>query len=69
VTAETLRFFDIQGAAAYAVSIGLSGVTPYTIRAAIHSGRLPYIKEGKKFYVSRSSIDSWLAKAEKRVRS
>jgi excisionase family DNA binding protein len=66
---ETLRFFDIQGAAMYANSIGLSGVTSYTIRGAISAGRLPCIKVGKKFHISKSAIDAWLARAEKRVRS
>jgi excisionase family DNA binding protein len=66
---ETPRYFDIPAAAVYTNSIGLTGVTANTIRMAINSGRIAHIKEGKKFYVSKSAIDAWLAKAEKRVRS
>lgn len=65
---ETPRFFDIPATVEYVRSIGLTGVTPWTIRMAINSGRLAHIKEGKKFYVSKSAIDAWLAKAEKRTR-
>jgi excisionase family DNA binding protein len=66
---ETPRFFDIPAAAVYANSIGLTGVTAYTIRMAINSGRLAHIKQGKKFYTSKAAIDAWLARAEKRVRA
>jgi excisionase family DNA binding protein len=66
---ETPRFFDIPAAAVYANSIGLTGVTAYTIRMAINSGRLAHIKEGRKFYVSKLAVDAWLAKAERRGRA
>ena len=66
---ETPRYFDIPAAAVYANSIGLTGVTAYTIRMLINSGRLAHIKEGKKFYVSKAAVDAWLAKAEKRMRT
>jgi excisionase family DNA binding protein len=63
------KYFDIPAAVEYVRSIGLSGVTPWTIRMAINSGRLAHIREGKRFYVSKSAVDSWLAKAEKRTRT
>jgi excisionase family DNA binding protein len=66
---ETPRFFDILAVVEHLHSIGLTGITPWTVRMAINSGRLAHIKEGKKFYVSKSALDTWLAKAEKRVRS
>lgn len=66
---ETPRYFDIPAAAVYANSIGLTGVTAYTIRMAINSGQLPHIKIGKKFHLSKAAIDAWLTKAEKRVRT
>jgi excisionase family DNA binding protein len=67
--AETPRFFDIAGTVEYLRSIGLTGITTWTIRVAINSGRLAHIKEGKKFYVSKSALDAWLAKAEKKMRT
>lgn len=65
---ETPRYFDIAGAVEYLRSLGFTA-TPWTVRTAINSGRLAHIKEGKKFHVSKSALDAWLAKAEKRVRT
>lgn len=66
--APEIRAFDIPGAVAYLHSIGFDGATVSFIRALISRGQLPYLKVGKKFYLTRAAIDSWLAKSERRPR-
>lgn len=63
---ETPRFFDIPATVAYLHSLGMTGITSWTIRTAINSGRLAHVKQGRKFYVSKAAVDAWLVKAEKR---
>jgi excisionase family DNA binding protein len=62
------RMFDIVGTAEYLRSIGMTGVSAYTVRSEINSGRLAHTKVGKKFYVSKTAVDAWLSKAERRTR-
>ena len=62
------RLFDIQAAVGYLRSIGAAGVGVHFVRSLISSGQLPYIRMGKRFYVSRGALDSWLEKNEKRSR-
>jgi excisionase family DNA binding protein len=64
----TPRMFDIPALVVHLHSIGLTGVSAYTIRAEINSGRLAHTKIGKKFYVSQTAIDTWLARTERRTR-
>jgi hypothetical protein len=59
--------FDIPRAAEYARGCGFVGVTSWTIRAAISAGRLPSKKVGKRWYVTKISMDTWLF-AERRNR-
>ncbi len=65
---ETPQMFDIPALVLHLHSIGLTGVSAYTVRAEINSGRLAHTKIGKKFYVSRSAVDTWLARTERRSR-
>jgi hypothetical protein len=60
------RIFDIPGSAEYLRELGATGVTAYSVRALIASGQVPHIRVGRRFYVSRASWDSWLAKSERR---
>jgi excisionase family DNA binding protein len=62
------RLFTVEDAARYLVSIGAAGIGVYFIRTLISSGEIPHIKMGKRFYVSRTSLDSWIEKHEKRMR-
>jgi excisionase family DNA binding protein len=62
------RLFDIQAAVLYLRSIGAAGVGTHFVRSLISSGQLPHIRMGKRFYVSRGALDSWLEKNEKRSR-
>jgi hypothetical protein len=65
---ENRTLYDIAGAVSYLHRVGASAATTTFVRSLINSGTLPHLKIGKAFYVSRASIDSWLAKAEKRNR-
>lgn len=60
------RLFDIHAAAKYLQSIGATGVTHSTIRRLLNSGDLPCLKIGKRFYLSKAALDSWLLKHERR---
>lgn len=66
---ETPRLFDIPAAVEYVRSLGANGVTAYTIRTAINSGRLAKAQLGKKFYVTKEALDSWISQAERRARA
>jgi excisionase family DNA binding protein len=66
--APSPRLFDIPALVEYLRSIGLNGVSAYTVRTEINAGRLAHTKFGKKFYVSKTAIDAWLARAERRTR-
>jgi len=70
MTAQTAeqRLFTIEDAARYLVSIGALGVGVHFVRSLISSGQVPHIRMGKRFYVSRGALDSWLEKNEKRSR-
>jgi len=65
-TLSDQRLFDIHAAAQYLQNIGATGVTPSTIRRLLNSGDLPCLKIGKRFYLSKAALESWLLKHEKR---
>jgi excisionase family DNA binding protein len=65
---ESPRLFDLPAAVQYVHGLGATGVTIYTIRSEISAGRIPRIKLGKRFYISKASLDGWIAKAERRAR-
>jgi excisionase family DNA binding protein len=62
------RLFDIDGAVKYFHEIGAAGVTRNFVRELIASGGIPHLKLSRKFYISRTAIDEWLAKHERRAR-
>ncbi len=65
---EERTLYDIAGAVSYLQRVGANAATTTFVRSLINSGALPHVKIGKAFYVSKTSIDSWLARAEKRNR-
>jgi excisionase family DNA binding protein len=66
--AEAPRLFDIPAAVEYLKSIGASGATKNWIRTLIADGGLPAVKVGKKFVVSKTALDAWLSRNERRAR-
>jgi excisionase family DNA binding protein len=60
--------FTVEEAAAYFVYLGATGVTHWTVRGLIKSGQLIYEPIGRRFYVSRSSIDDYISKRERRAK-
>jgi excisionase family DNA binding protein len=66
---ENQLLFDISGVVTYLKSVGASAASATFVRGLINSGQLPYLKVGKAFYVSKSAIEAWLAKSEKRNRA
>jgi len=67
-SAEARRLFDIAGAVEYLRSIGATSATVSFVRGLISSGQLPYLKIGKRFCVSRGSLDSWIDRHERRAK-
>ena len=67
--ADAPRIFDLPAAVEYVRSLGASGVTVCTIRGEISSGRIPHTKLGKKFYLSKTALDAWITRAERRTRT
>ena len=66
---EEKRLFDINGAVEFLRSIGATGVTKSSVRSLIATGGLPVIPGlGRKFYISRAALISWLDRHEKRLR-
>jgi hypothetical protein len=64
--AEAPRVFDLPAAVQYLHSLGANGVTISTMRGEIASGRVPHMKLGKKFYVAKIALDTWISRAERR---
>jgi excisionase family DNA binding protein len=62
------RLFDIPGAVEYLRSIGAGAASPWFVRSLISRGELPHLRIGKKFYVSREALDTWISKHERRAR-
>ena len=62
------RLFDVQAAAKYLQSIGAHAATINFIRSIIVRGEVPYVRIGKKFFVTRESLDRWLQTHERRMR-
>lgn len=68
VSSESQQLFDIGRAAEYLKSIGAGAATVSFIRSLVSSGQVPHVRIGKKFYVSRESLDGWIQKHERRSR-
>lgn len=65
MTAER-RLFDIASAVEYLREIGAPSATKNFVRSLIASAAVPHIRIGKKFYISRESLDAWISRAERR---
>ena len=65
---DARRLFDIVGAAGYLRAIGATGATEKFVRTLITDGEVPHLKIGRRFYVSKNAIDSWLVRRERRAR-
>jgi excisionase family DNA binding protein len=66
---ENRTLYDIAGAVSYLQRVGATTATATFVRGLISSGQLPHLKIGKAFYVSKSAIEAWLARSEKRNRA
>jgi excisionase family DNA binding protein len=60
------KLFDIGGAVEYFHEIGATAVTKNFIRNLIATGGIPHLKLGKKFYISKDSLDAWISRHERR---
>jgi hypothetical protein len=62
------RLLDIDGAVKYLKSVGADSATPWWVRNLMSSGRIPFERIGRKHYVSKVTLDGFLAKAERKAR-
>lgn len=62
------RLFDVHAAAEYLVSIGAVGTGVHAIRGLIARGEVPHVRLGKKFFVTREALDTWITRNERRAR-
>jgi excisionase family DNA binding protein len=60
------RLFDITAAVTYLRELGAESVTVNFVRALIASGQVPHIRMGKKFYLTRESLDRWITNHERK---
>jgi excisionase family DNA binding protein len=65
---DAARLFTVQDAAKYLQSIGATTVTVNFVRGLISSGQVAHLRMGKRFYISRTAIDSWLQSHERRMK-
>jgi excisionase family DNA binding protein len=65
---EQPHVFDLAAAVVYVRGLGATGVTIHTIRSEIAAGRIPRIRIGKKFYLSKTALDAWISQAERRAK-
>lgn len=65
---EPRRLFDIPSAVEYLRAIGAAAVTANFVRHLINSAEIPHLRMGKRFYVSRESLDAWIAAHDRRGR-
>ena len=63
---QTQRLFTIEAAVECLKSIGAVSATVSLVRGLISSGRVPHIRLGRRFYVSRTALDEYLVRHERR---
>ena len=61
------RLFDVHGAARYFTLLG-APVSAFFIRSLIADGAIPHLKIGRKFFVTREAIHTWITRHERRAR-
>jgi len=65
---EPQKLYDILGIVAYMKSAGADAATPNFARGLITSGQVPHVRIGRKYYVSKSALDAWIQRHERRAR-
>ena len=63
----TPQLFDVKAACDYLKSIGVSGATVNSTRTIF--GQVPHVRIGKRFYVSKESLDTWISNRQRRSRA
>ena len=62
------RLFDIASAVSYLQALGASTATKCFVRSLISSAQVPFLRIGRKFFITKEALDSWISKRERRVR-
>ena len=62
------KYFSMPQVADKCREMGIGNVSPWIVRTWIASGRLPYLKIGRAYFVSVDALEIFLAKLERRSR-
>jgi hypothetical protein len=62
------RLFDVQAAAVHMQRLGATAATVKFIRGLISSGQVAHVRIGKRLYVSRQELETWIGRHERRTR-
>jgi excisionase family DNA binding protein len=65
---DSPRLFDLTGSVAYFHQVGAEAATRNFVRELVATGAIPHVKIGRKFYISKQSIDAWIEKNDRRTR-
>lgn len=68
IESQEQRLFNVQDAVAYLRSIGAGSVTISFVRTLIATSQVPHVRIGKRFYVSRTALNEWISRHERRAR-
>ncbi len=60
----TPQLFDVKAACEYLKSIGVTAATINSTRTIF--GQVPHVRIGKRFYVSRESLERWIDQRQRR---
>jgi len=67
VVGDGPRLFDIGAAVNYLREIGATAATKNFVRGLIATGQINHIRIGRKYYVSREALDTWIVKRQRRA--
>ena len=67
-SADGRRVFSLSAGAEYLCRLGADSVTPWTLRRLVTSGALKHLKLGRKYFVTRESLDQLVERLERRAK-
>lgn len=62
------KLFDIACAVVYLQSLGAQTATTNFVRTLVLSGQVPHLRIGRKFYIAKTALDTWIETRGRRTR-
>ena len=66
-TEAVMQLFDIPDGARYLQQLGAKAATRNFVRNLINTGQVAHLRIGKKFYLTRDALDTWILKQQRRA--